>query len=498
MLQPELLQRNSRIEPFVLYFGSCVGETLPDRRGRYPHEIMEAVQSYIEANGRRFEEDVCQLLRIPSVSTDPAYREQIDRAARWVAGRLSAAGLDAELIATGGHPLVYAQSPKVEGAACALVYGHYDVQPADPLELWTSPPFEPAVRNGNLYARGASDDKGQFLTHVFSAEAWLATQPRLPVNLKFLIEGEEEIGSPSLRAFLQQHADRLACDCVVISDGAQFAPGQPAITYGLRGIAYFDLVLHGPARDLHSGSYGGAVTNPANVLTRMLAALVDPQGRVQVPGFYDDVLPLSAEERRALASLPFDEGKYFEQIGVDGALGEEGYSVLERRWARPTYDINGLWGGYQGAGAKTVLPAQAGAKFSFRLVPHQKPERIAEALRQMLQAMCPPGIRMELMTQHNSPAVLISLESPYVQAGARAIEAVFGRKPVYTREGGSIPIVVDFFERLQADTLLIGWGLDDDNAHSPNEKFSLADFHRAIRTSARLWEELGMVAPKGG
>lgn len=480
----------------VLYFDFCFRKIQYVRRGRRPHEMMEALESYIEARARKFQDDVCELLRIPSVSTDPGYRGEIDRAAQWVVSRLGAAGLHAELIGTAGHPLVYAESPKVAGAPCALVYGHYDVQPADPLEAWISPPFEPAVRDGNIYARGASDDKGQFLTHVFSAEAWLATHGRLPLNLKYIIEGEEEIGSPSLRAFLSQNADRLACDCVVISDGAQFAPGQPAITYGLRGIAYFDLVLHGPARDLHSGSFGGTVTNPANVLARMLAALIDSKGRVQVPGFYDDVLPLSEEERRALASLPFDEQKYFEQVGVDGAVGEEGYTALERRWARPTCDVNGLWGGYQGAGAKTVLPAQAGAKFSFRLVPHQKPERIAEALRQMLQAMCPRGIRMELVTQHNSPAVLVSLESPYVQAAARAIEAVFGRKPVYTREGGSIPIVVDFYQRLQADTLLIGWGLDDDNAHSPNEKFSLADFHRAIHTSARLWQELATVEPK--
>lgn len=457
---------------------------------------MQSPQSYIQANARKFEQDVCELLSIPSVSTDPTYRPEIDRAARWVASRLESAGLRAELIATGGHPLVYAESPQVQGAPCALVYGHYDVQPADPLELWISPPFEPAVRDGNLYARGASDDKGQFLTHVFSAEAWLATEGRLPLNLKYLIEGEEEIGSPSLRAFLQDQSRRLACDCVVISDGAQFGPGQPAITYGLRGIAYFDLLLRGPSRDLHSGTFGGAVTNPANVLARMLAALVDEKGRIQVPGFYDDVQPLSPEERQALASLPFDEQQYFQQIGVDGAVGEEGYTVLERRWARPTCDVNGLWGGYQGAGAKTVLPAEAGAKFSFRLVPHQDPARIATALRDMLQAMCPSGIRMELLTQHNSPAVLVSLESPYVQAAARAIEAVFGRKVVYTREGGSIPIVVDFYQRLRADTLLIGWGLDDDNAHSPNEKLSLADFHRAIRTSARLWQELGTLKPQ--
>ncbi len=454
---------------------------------------MPSVDQYLETNAPRFDQDLCELLRIASVSTDPGYRAEIDRAAQWVADRLRHLGLSTELIRTEGHPLIYAESPHIEGAPTALVYGHYDVQPADPVELWTTPPFEPTVRDGNLYARGATDDKGQFLTHVFSVEAWLAAEGRLPLNVKYLIEGEEEIGSASLQAYLEQHADRLACDCVVISDGAQFAPGQPAITYGLRGIAYFDLVLKGPARDLHSGTFGGSVTNPANVLAKMLASLIDEHGRIRVPGFYDDVVPLSPREREGFARLDFDERRYFEQIGVDGAIGEEGYTTLERRWARPTCDVNGLWSGYQGKGAKTVLPAEAGAKFSFRLVPNQDPSKITEALRAMLAAMCPPGIRFELTAHHNSPGVLVPLESPYVQAAARAIEQAFGRAPVFTREGGSIPIVLSFHQHLHADTLLIGWGQDDDNTHSPNEKFALADFHRGIGASARLWHELSRV-----
>jgi succinyl-diaminopimelate desuccinylase len=454
---------------------------------------MPSVHQYLKTNAPRFEQDLCELLRIASVSTDPGYRAEIDRAAQWVADRLRRLGLSTELIPAEGHPLIYAESPHIEGAPTALVYGHYDVQPADPLELWTSPPFEPTVRDGNLYARGATDDKGQFLTHVFSAEAWLAVEGRLPLNVKYLIEGEEEVGSASLQAYLEKHADRLACDCVVISDGAQFAPGQPAITYGLRGIAYFDLVVKGPARDLHSGTFGGSVTNPANVLAKMLASLIDEHGRIRVPGFYDDVVPLSPREREGFARLDFDERHYFEQIGVDGAIGEEGYTTLERRWARPTCDVNGLWSGYQGKGAKTVLPAEAGAKFSFRLVPNQDPSKITAALRAMLAAMSPPGIRFELTAHHNSPGVLVPLESPYVQAAARAIEQAFGRAPVFTREGGSIPIVLSFHEHLHADTLLIGWGQDDDNTHSPNEKFALADFHRGIDASARLWDELSRV-----
>jgi len=454
---------------------------------------MPTVEEFINSQAEQFEEDLCELLRIPSISTDPAYRGEMPRAAGWIAQRFGSLGFAAEVIDTPGHPLVYAESPRIEGAPTVLVYGHYDVQPVEPLNLWDSPPFEPTRRDGCLYARGASDDKGQFLTHLFSARAWIASEGRLPLNLKYLIEGEEEAGSASLVPFLSANVQRLACDCVVISDGAQFAPGQPAITYGLRGIAYFELLLTGPSRDLHSGTFGGSVTNPANALATMLSALVDEKGRIRVPGFYGDVVPLAPRERRQFAQLPFDEKAYFRQVGVSGATGEEGYTVLERRWARPTFDVNGLFSGYQGQGAKTVLPSRAGAKFSFRLVPNQDPAKIAAGVRAMLAGLCPPGITMELVEHHGSPGVLVPLDSPHVQAAARAIEHVFGRTPVYTREGGSIPVVATFHDLLGADTLLIGWGQDDDNTHSPNEKFSLADFHRGIRASARLWHELSQV-----
>lgn len=455
--------------------------------------MSTAVEEFLRANSQRFENDLCELLRIPSISADPAYQDQVRRAAQWVAGRLNALGLSVEVIATAGHPLVYAESPRREGLPTVLVYGHYDVQPAVPLELWTSPPFEPTRRNGDLYARGATDDKGQLLTHVFSAEAWMATQGRLPVNLKYVIEGEEEVGSMGLHEYLPAHADRLACDCVVISDGSQFAPGQPAITYGLRGIACFELQLTGPSRDLHSGMFGGSVSNPVNALTRMLAALIDERGKIRLPGFYDDVVPLTEKEREQFAALPFDEKHYLAQIGVSEPFGEEGYTTLERRWARPTFDINGIWGGYQGEGVKTVLPAHAGAKFSFRLVPNQDPQTVAAGLEAMLRRLCPPGIAMKLVSHHGSPGVLVPLESPYIAAASRAIAHAFGRPPVFTREGGSIPIVTAFHQILRADALLIGWGQDDDNPHSPNEKFSLADFHRGIRASAKLWEELAAV-----
>jgi len=457
---------------------------------------MSKIDRYLQANASRFEEELCELLRIASVSADPAYGDEVRRAGQWVAARLTALGLRAELVETSGHPLVYAEAPHQDGLPTALIYGHYDVQPVEPLELWVSPPFEPTRREGNLYARGATDDKGQMLTHVYGAQAWLEVEGRLPVNLKFVIEGEEEVGGAGLHEFLSQHADRLACDCVVISDGSQFGPGQPAITYGLRGIACFELVLTGPNRDLHSGTFGGSVTNPANALAQMLTALIDKQGKIRLPGFYDEVVPLAPREREQLAGLPFDEKGYFARIGVAGAVGEAGYTTLERRWARPTFDVNGMWGGYQGKGAKTVLPAEAGAKFSFRLVPNQDPAKVDAALEAMLRQLCPPGITMKLIRYHGSPGVLVPLDSPYVQAAARAVEYAFGKPPVFTREGGSIPVVVDFHETLRADTLLIGWGQDDDNTHSPNEKFSLADFHRGIRASAKLLEELGEVDAK--
>ncbi len=455
---------------------------------------MPSIDEYATSQSERFEQELCQLLRIPSVSTDPARRDDVHRAAKWVAGKLGRLGFATELVETEGYPLVLADSPTVADAPTVLVYGHYDVQPPEPLEEWISPPFTPTLRDGNVYARGATDDKGQMLTHVFSAEAWLAVSRRLPVNLKYLIEGEEEVGSPSLAKFVAEQAARLACDCIVVSDSYQFGPGQPAITYGLRGIVYYDLELKGPSRDLHSGAFGGTVTNPANVLAAMLASLYDQvTGKVQVPGFYDDVVAISERERSQWMLLPFDEKRYREQLGVSGAIGERGYSTLESRWARPTFDVSGLTSGYQGNGAKTIIPARASAKISFRLVPHQDPKKITDSLRSKLSELCPAGIEMELAELHGSPGVLVPLDSPYIRAAARAIEHAFGRSPVFTREGGSIPIVAALHQALGADALLLGWGQNDDNTHSPNEKFSLADFHRGIRASARLWQELSRI-----
>ncbi|MBN1396202.1 MAG: dipeptidase [Pirellulales bacterium] len=454
---------------------------------------MPDIDQYIESNASRFEEELCEFLRIPSISADAGHKEDMIRAAEWVAGQFRRLKLSPEIIPTAGHPMVYAETPTVSGAPTALVYGHYDVQPVEPLDKWISPPFEPTRREGNIVARGATDDKGQLLTHLKGLEAWMEVEGRLPINLKYIIEGEEEVGSAGLEKFIAEHSDKLACNCVVISDGSQFAPGMPAVTRGLRGIAYYELRVNGPNRDLHSGSFGGSVTNPINALASILNGLIDKDGRVTLPGFYDDVVELTDRERKELAALPFDEKEYFAQVGVDGAIGEAGYTALERRWARPTFDCCGIWGGYQGEGAKTVLPSTAAAKISFRLVPNQNPAKISAALRTRLAELTPPGVKIEVIDFHGAPGVLIPPDSPYVEAAARAIEYAFGRRPVFTREGGSIPIVTTFHQKLGADALLIGWGQDDDNTHSPNEKFSLADFHRGIRASAKLWEELAQI-----
>jgi succinyl-diaminopimelate desuccinylase len=436
-------------------------------------------------------DELIQWLRIPSVSSDSSHVPDMQRAAQWLVDKFGRAGLAVETIATAGHPLVLAETPRVEGAPVVLVYGHYDVQPAEPLDQWTSGPFEPTVRDGNLYARGATDDKGQLLTHVHSVCDILASGRPLPLQVKFLIEGEEEIGSGNLNRMLPELRQRLACDCVVISDSGQYADGQPAITYGLRGIATYELEVRGPSQDLHSGSFGGAVMNPAIALCQMLSSIIDRSGRIQIPGHYDQVRPLSNSEREQWRQLGQDDVEFAKAIGVDQLCGETGYSTDERRWARPTFDINGLTSGHQGQGVKTIIPATASAKISFRLVPDQCPSTLTAALRKHLSAHAPPGVRWTLHASHGAPGMLADTRSRFLQAANRAIESAFGVKPVMIREGGSIPIVTRFQEVLECDCLLLGWGLSDDNAHSPNEKFRLQDFYRGIQASAELWDEIG-------
>lgn len=452
----------------------------------------ESVDRYLAEHAARFERQLFDLLRIPSVSAQPDHNADTRRAAEFVRDDLRAMGVPAELIEfDSGHPLVYGERLDAPGKPTLLVYGHYDVQPAEPLEPWHSPPFEPTVRDGNVYARGATDDKGQMLTHLKAAEAWLQTAGALPVNVKFLIEGEEEVGGKNLETFMAQQPGKLACDYAVISDTSQFARDLPAVTYGLKGLAYFELRVQGANRDLHSGTFGGAVQNPLNALCEILASLKGPDGRIRVEGFYDDVRPLEDWERAEFARLPFSEAEFAADLGVAELFGEAGYSTLERKWARPTCDVHGLWGGYAGPGPKTVLPCKAGAKFSFRLVPDQDNRKIAEAVRRHIERHAPPGVTWELESMHGAPAVLVDTRTDGFAAAARAIETAFGTRPVFIREGGSIPVVGLIKQHLKVDTLLLGWGQNDDNLHGPNEKFSLADFHRGIRASAHLMAELG-------
>ena len=452
--------------------------------------MMQQVEKYLSGNSDRFVQQLKDFLCIASISADSSFQSEIQQGAEFVRHRLAEAGLEAEIIETNGHPIVFGSWLKAEGAPTALVYGHYDVQPPDPLDQWVTPPFEPDIRDGYIYARGATDDKGQMFTHVKSVEAWMKTAGRLPVNVKFVIEGEEEVGSDNLDRFLDQNREKVACDIAVISDTSQFAPGIPAITYGLRGILACEVTVEGPSQDLHSGVFGGSVANPVNALSRMTAALHDDHARVQIPGFYDDVIPLTPEERERFSALPFDESEFLQEIGVDAGWGEEGFTSIERRWARPTCDINGMIGGYTGEGPKTIVPAQATAKISCRLVPNQDHRKLTRSLEEFLRSCCPPGLRMQFTDYHGCQALVFETESPYMKAAQTAIEKSFGRTPVMIREGGSIPVVATFRDLLGVDTLLLGWGQSTDNLHSPNERFSLADFQRGTLASAHLWQQL--------
>lgn len=451
-----------------------------------------AVQTYIEKSNSRFREELFRFLRIESISTDPDKRDDILRAARFLEEKMHDAGLtEVTLMETGGHPVVYGEWIQDPTLPTVLVYGHYDVQPPDPLDEWKTPPFEPTLVGDRVYARGASDDKGQSYTHLKAVESWLQTIGSLPVNVKFLYEGEEEIGSPHLVPFIREQRERLACDMVLVSDTAMFDENQPSITYGLKGLAYMEVEVRGPNRDLHSGVYGGGVENPAQALAVIISKLKDEEGRVQIDGFYDDVVELSEEERTTMARLPFDEERYRSDLKVPVLHGEKGYTTLERTTARPTLDINGLWSGYQGEGAKTVLPARAGAKISMRLVPDQHPDTIAELFRSYVQKIAPETVTVTVKTHHGGHPVLIDPTFYGIQAAADAFRDVYKTDVLFSREGGSIPIVADFMKELKAPSILMGLGLSKDALHSPNESFSLRDFDRGIQTSARFFEHLG-------
>ena len=455
---------------------------------------MQAVLDYLKKNEKRFINDLCAYLRFPSVSAQSKHKQDLAACAKWLLQRCRAIGLDAKLCPTEGNPVILARTPRAKDGPKRphyVVYGHYDVQPAEPFHLWQTPPFEPRIRGGQLFARGATDNKGQHLAHLNAVEAYLKTGTELPCDLTFVIEGEEEVGSKSMSTFLQQHVQELRCDGIVISDNGLPALNLPALTYALRGIMAVEIILHGPSRDLHSGIYGGSVENPAMALAQLLAQLRDADGRIAIPGFYDDVAPLTDYERRQLARLPHRDGAFARFLGVPQLFGEKGYTATERRSARPTIEINGLTSGYQEEGSKTIVPAWARAKLTFRLVPNQKPAKIRTLVLRHLKKLCPPTVRMEIKAGHGGEPYLVSPTGPQAQAALRALKSAFGYKPILMREGGSIPIVNEFKRLLHADTLLLGLALPDDNAHSPNEKFDLACYTAGMKMGAYLWQELG-------
>ena len=456
--------------------------------------MLEAVLKHLADDTDGALTRLTQLLAIPSISTDPAYAEHVARGAEWVAQALRDVGLEAGLHATDGHPVVIGRSAPVADTPHVLFYGHYDVQPPDPLDAWTSPPFEPSVRDGDLYARGASDDKGPVCAFIEALRAWHAVNGGPPVNVTVLIEGEEEGGSINTGRFVTQHKDQLVADpantVALISDTTMWDADTIAITYGLRGVLFFDVTLHGPKRDVHSGIYGGILANPANVLLRVLGGLFDDDNRVTIPGFYDHVPAPTAEERARWAALGFDEHQYLAEVGVEQPFGEAGYTTLERKWARPSCDISGIYGGYGGQGAKTIIPASAGAKVSFRLAPDQDPVTIAAAFRRWLESHDTGGCRWQIDELGRAHPVVVPTDSPQLAATCRAIEAVTGRPPALVREGATIPIVADFKNALGIDSLLVGFGLESDRLHSPNEKFALDRYHLAARTHATILAEL--------
>jgi len=451
---------------------------------------MSDLDRYLADNDRRIHDELFDLLRIPSVSARSEHAGDVRRTAEWMRDSLASIGFEASINETPGHPIVLGEWRKAPGAPTVLVYGHYDVQPAEPLELWESPPFEPTIRDGRIYARGSVDDKGQLFLHVKALEAHLAVRGKLPVNVIVLAEGEEEVGSENLEHFVEQNAKRLAADAVVISDSSMFAPGQPSILSSLRGLAYFQIDVVGPTVDLHSGSYGGAVVNPATALARIIATFHDADHHIAIPGFYDKVRDWGDKAREAIRRLPFDEAGFQHETGAPTLGGEAGYSTLERIWTRPTCEINGLLSGYTGEGAKTVLPSKAMAKVSCRLVPDQSPDEIEQLMRAHIKRVAPPGVTVTVQQLSGGRPWRAELEGPLFDAARRSLSAAFGREPVIVGEGGSIPVVGDFQRVLGAPVLLMGFGLPGENAHAPNEWLSDENFVKGAKAVAAFWDEL--------
>jgi acetylornithine deacetylase/succinyl-diaminopimelate desuccinylase-like protein len=453
---------------------------------------MKAVLDYLQEHRGRFLDELQDFLRIPSISTSDESKGDIERAAQFVLAQLRSAGMTmACTFPTAGHPIVYGEWLGAPGAPTVLIYGHYDVQPAEPLELWTTQPFEPTVRDGKIFARGAADDKGQVFIHLKVLEAYLKTHGTLPVNVKIIVEGEEEIGSPNLATFVKDNSKMLACDVILVSDTHMMAVKQPSITYGLRGLTYLELTVTSTKGDLHSGTFGGAVANPIQALAEILTKCKDAKtGKIKIPGFYDDVVPLSKKERAELAKLPHSDKAYLKSIGAVATFGEAGYTTTERTGCRPTFEVNGIWGGHTGAGVKTVFPAKAHAKVSMRLVANQNPTKIAKLFMKHVREVAPKTVKVDMhLYDNNGHPALTPIESVGMRAAAAAIKAVYRKPPFYTREGGSIPVVADFQQLLKAEAVLLGFGLPDDNLHAPNEKFDLVQFDNGLKTSAMFLEE---------
>jgi acetylornithine deacetylase/succinyl-diaminopimelate desuccinylase-like protein len=452
---------------------------------------MEKILSFIETNQERYLTELKELLAIPSVSSQKERKPEMRRTAEWLKNHMAGIGLrNGQILETKGHPVVYADWMGAQGKPTILIYGHYDVQPEDPLDKWATPPFEATIRGENLYGRGTADDKGQIFIHLKAIEAFLTNGGSLPVNIKIIFEGEEEVGSENLVPFVAQHKDLLKADMILISDSGMFAKGVPSVTYALRGLAYMEVEVTGPMGDLHSGSFGGSVHNPIQALAEMIASLHDKNGRITVKGMYDDVRPLSKAERAAFKKLPWNDRKYAKSLGLKQLYGEKGFSTLERLWARPTLECNGIWGGYTGEGAKTVLPAKAYAKISMRLVPDQSSAKIGRLFEKHLKSIAPKTIQVKVRHLQGGEPAITPVDSPGVRTAVVALEKGFGKKPLYQREGGSIPIVVDFKKLLGIDSVLLGFGLPDENAHAPNEFINLNNFFRGIKTVAHYYNEL--------
>ena len=446
---------------------------------------------FIDARREQHLTELCEFLRIPSVSAKSEHKPDVERAARWVADNLEAAGFKSvEIIPTNLHPLVYAESLEAPGKPTILFYGHYDVQPAEPLNLWTTPAFEPAVRNGNLFARGTADDKGQVHIHLKALQCIQALQGKLGINVKVLIEGEEEVGSVSLWDYVQKNREKLKADALVVSDTSMLAKGVPSITYGLRGLNYYQIELTGPARDLHSGVYGGAVPNPLTILAELFAKLHDKNFRVAIPGFYDGVAKLAAAERKALNSLPWKKKDFERAVGAPSYDGEKGFSIVERLWTRPTLELNGIWGGYQGEGAKTVIPSKAFAKFSTRLVPHQDPQKIAKLVEKHVRKLLPKSVHCKFDVLSTGKPWSASFQAPIFKKAQNALEKGFGKRAVFIREGGSIPFVTQMHDTFKVPCVLIGFGLPDENAHAPDEHIALENYFGGIKAIAHFYADL--------